>query len=372
MKLKQPRVEHVRLNHPLPWDVLDNRGQLLLCKGYVITDERQRESLLERGLYVDEEVLARYEQAQQQKERDFDPFWLWESIHKRLVLTLREHVTDTGFLKQLAQLSSEIESLMERDPDAGLFFMTRLDGDVYPVAHSLQTAFVGGLIARRMGASAGERATVMNASLTMNIAMIELQKELHKQRTPLTEAQRADIRSHPIRSWQRLESLGVASEDWLRAVAEHHESPDGKGYPKGLTKVSTPAEVIHFADRYCAMISSRATRKALPANKAARELFIAATNKGSSLGAIVVKELGLYPPGNYVRLANGEVGVVMKRGDLANTPIVCAIEDRKGVKYPEPVKRETAKPEYAVIDVVAPESVVVDLNPARLFGYQKR
>ncbi len=372
MKLKQPRPEHVRLNHPLPWDVLDARGQLLLCKGYVITDERQRESLLERGLYVDEEQLTRYEQAQAQKEADFEPFWLWESVYKRLVLTLREHVTDPGFIKQLAQIAGEIETLTDKDADAGLYFMMRLDADVYPIAHSLQTAFVSGLIARRMGASVAEKATLMNASLSMNIAMIELQKELHKQRTPLTEAQRADIRTHPIRSWQRLEMLGVTSEEWLRAVAEHHESPDGKGYPKGLTKISTPAEVIHFADRYCAMIAGRATRKALPTNKAARELFIAATNKGSSLGALVVKELGLYPPGNYVRLANGEVGIVLKRGEAANTPIVCAIEDRKGVKYPEPVKRETAKPEYAVIDVVAPESVVADLNPSRLFGYQKR
>jgi HD-GYP domain-containing protein (c-di-GMP phosphodiesterase class II) len=371
MKLRQPRAEHVRLNHPLPWDVLDARGQLLLAKGYVITDERQRESLLERGLYVEEELLTRYEQAQQ-KQTEFDPFWLWDSVHKRLGLMLKEHVTDADFIKQLILLGGEIETLTDRDADAGLFFMTRLEPDAYPIAHSLQTAFVGGLIARRMGASVAERATVMNASLTMNIAMIELQKELSKQRTPLTEAQRAEIRSHPIRSWQRLETLGVTSEEWLRAVAEHHESPDGKGYPKGIDKPTTPAEVIHFADRYCAMIAGRATRTAMPANKAARELFIAASKKGSSLGALVVKELGVYPPGNYVRLANGEVGVVMKRGELANTPIVCALEDRKGVKYPEPVKRETAKPEYAAIDVVMPDDVIVDLNPARLFGYQKR
>jgi HD-GYP domain-containing protein (c-di-GMP phosphodiesterase class II) len=372
MKLRQPRPEHVRLNHPLPWDVLDARGQLLLCKGYIITDERQRESLLERGLFVDEEVLTRYEQAQQQKQADFDPFWLWDSVHKRVGLTLREHAIETGFLKQLTQLSGEIDSLTERDADAGLFFMTRLESEAYPVAHSLQTAFIGGLIARRMGASAVERATVINASLTMNIAMIELQKELCKQRTPLTEGQRADIRSHPIRSWQRLETLGVTSEEWLRAVAEHHESPDGKGYPTGTNKLTTPAEVIHFADRYCAMIVGRVNRRAMPANKAARELFVAASKKGSSLGALVVKELGVYPPGNYVRLANGEVGVVMKRGELANTPIVCALEDRKGVKYPEPVKRETAKPEYAAVEAVMPDAVIVDLNPSRLFGYQKR
>jgi HD-GYP domain-containing protein (c-di-GMP phosphodiesterase class II) len=370
MKLRQPRPEHVRLNHPLPWDVLDARGQLLLCKGYVITDERQREALLERGLYVDDEQLTRYEQAQQKSE-EFDPFFLWDSIHKRLNLSLREHITDAGFLKQLAQISGEIESLTERDAEAGLFFMMRLDADVYPVVHSLQAAYVGGLLARRIGASAAERDTVMKAALTMNIAMIELQKVLQKQRAPLTEGQRAEIRSHPIRSWQRLEMLGVNNEDWLRAVAEHHESPDGKGYPKGLAKPSTPAEVLHFADRYCAMLAARATRKPLAPNRAARDLFIAASNKGSSLGAMMVKELGVYPPGHFVRLANGETGVVVKRGELANTPIVCALEDGKGVKYPEPIRRETAKPEYAVIDAVAPDTVIVDLNPARLFGYQK-
>jgi hypothetical protein len=372
MNLKQPRPEHLRLNYPLPWDVLDARGQLLLCKGYIITDGRQRELLLERGLYVEEELLMRYEQSQPRREPEFDPFWLWESIYKRLGLTLREQMTDATFIRQVAQLSSEIESLTDRDADAGLFFMTRLEGEVYPITHSLQTAFISGLIARRMGASADERATLMNASLTMNIAMIELQKNLHRQRTPLTEAQRAEIRSHPTRSGQRLESLGVTSQEWLRAVNEHHESPDGKGYPYGLAEVSTPAGVIHFADRYCAMIASRATRKALPANRAARQLFVDASNHGSPFGALVVKELGVYPPGNYVRLANGEVGVVIKRGQAANTPMVFAIEDRKGVKYPEPVKRDTARPEYAVVDAIASEDVIADLSAARLFGYQKR
>jgi HD-GYP domain-containing protein (c-di-GMP phosphodiesterase class II) len=209
----------------------------------------------------------------------------------------------------------------------------------------------------------------------MNISMIELQRVLQKQKAPLTEAQRADIRMHPIRSWQRLEALGVSNEDWLQAVAQHHETPDGKGYPSGASgsdKLSPLAEAVHFADRYCAMIVGRATRKALPANRAARELFIAATGSGSSLGPMVIKELGVYPPGNFVKLANGEVAVVIRRGPLANTPVVCAIQDRKGVKYTEPARRDTSQPEYAVTDSVASEGIVIDLNPARLFGYQKR
>ena len=371
MKLRQRLAEHIELHHPLPWDLMDSGGRVVIRKGSVIDDPRERETLARRGLYVDDALVDRAEAAPHRTLSETDPFWQWENVYQRLTLSLRESGPDPNFLNSITQIAGDIETLTEKDSDASLFVVARLNATRYAIAHSLQTALIAWMLARRMGMKASERNTLLKAALTMNIGMIELQKVLHEQEAPLTPDQKEAIRMHPIRGWQRLESLGVTDQTWLRAVAEHHETPDGKGYPGGRTMISPLAEVIHFADRYCAMIVGRAKRKAMPANRVARELFVAATSSGSKIGPLVVKEFGIYPPGNFVRLANGDVAIVIRRGSAVNSPVVSVIEDRTGYRYSEPVRRDTSVAEYAVTEVVAPEDVRCEVNPTRLYGYRR-
>ena len=48
-------------------------------------------------------------------------------------------------------------------------------------------------------------------------------------------------------------------------------------------------------------------------------------------GAALVKGLGVYPPGAFVRLASEEVGVVLRRGISATTPRVAIVTNRLGM-----------------------------------------
>lgn len=52
MKNFHSASSYLKLHEPLPWDVLDGRGQPLLRKGYVIDSQDQLEALLQRGAYV--------------------------------------------------------------------------------------------------------------------------------------------------------------------------------------------------------------------------------------------------------------------------------------------------------------------------------
>ena len=55
---------------------------------------------------------------------------------------------------------------------------------------------------------------------------------------------------------------------------------------------------------------------------------LSATAQGKFLpqtGAALIKEFGLYPPGCAVRLKSGEVGMVMRRGETASTPVVAVL-----------------------------------------------
>ena len=77
------------------------------------------------------------------------------------------------------------------------------------------------------------------------------------------------------------------------------------------------------ADLYTAKLASRERRAALTADDAGRQMF--SQDPGNSMTAALMKVFGAYPPGCYVRLASGAIGVVVERGPTVTTPIVACI-----------------------------------------------
>jgi hypothetical protein len=319
-----------------------------------------------------------------------DPFWQWEQIHLRVKMVLRQQiaglrssktedvrwmqlqeVTDPEFVDNVRKLATEIDELSGKETDANIFAITQLGLTGCPVTHSMRAAFVSSLVARGQGMSDAERQVLVSAALTMNIAMLDLQETLHKQEGPLNSVQRTAIETHPVRGREYLETFGVSNQDWLRAVLEHHEIAGGKGYPAKLAAVFPLAEVIQYADTYCAMTRPRGSRKALEPKRAAYKLFIAASAHKSSISASILKMLGIYPPGCFVKLSNGEIAVVVGRGPVEKAPKVCSLRDSKGAGYTTPLLRDTTAAEFAVVDVVAADEVKLPMSPSKLFGYEK-
>jgi hypothetical protein len=371
MRVKLALENYIKLNQPLPWDVLSAQGMLLLSKGTIPTDLRQLNTLIEHGAFVDADEYNRHlPTAPEPAPPPVSPFGRWDEIHQRLGNLLRRYQSEPQFIDKLIQLSGDIQSLAEKDSDAAIFAMMRLNQDNYPIAHALQVAVCCDIYAGFLQWDAAERSILVKGSLTMNLAMLDLQRVMAKQGEPPTPEQRAEINSHPTRARDWLKSAGVTDEAWLRAVAEHHETCDGKGYPQGIKEVFPAAEVINIADRYCALMSSRRGRDAMVSNKAARELYLLTTGSLQGIIARMVKAVGLFPPGNFVKLANSEIAVVVHRGEHANKPRVATVISPFGTKLIDPIFRDSAKAEFAITHVVPESSVAVQIDSARLFGYK--
>jgi len=71
----------------------------------------------------------------------------------------------------------------------------------------------------------------------------------------------------------------------------------------------------------------------------------------------LIKEVGLFPPGAGVRLANGELAVVLRRGEMAHLPEVCSVQTADGATLAQPVRRRTSEPAFKVLAAV-PRGVV--------------
>ena len=302
-------------------------------------------------------------------EKPKDPFLLWSSIHKRTGMLLRQHKDNPRFAQDLSELAGVIHWAMQQDQEIGTFEMMHGETMGYAIAHSLQTAFVASLAAGRLGWSESDRLTLVRASLTMNIAMLDLQNVLSLQTTPLTAKQRAEIDSHPLRGREILEAANVTSEDWLRTVEQHHVTLDGRDVPQDRTNLSQLACMVHYADVYMARISPRASRVAQPVNIAARELFMKAGGADNPYAAAIIKEMGLYPPGSFVKLANGDTAVVVRKGETAAAPQVHSLISADGWVFPDSKLRDTAKREFRITASVPLGDVMLSLDRAKLFGY---
>jgi HD-GYP domain-containing protein (c-di-GMP phosphodiesterase class II) len=368
LKLVQGQV---RLGEPLPWGVRDAQGQLLLARGQVIANDAQLQALLERGASVDiEEVRAAAKRAEAEaNKRPLSIFALWERTLWQLDRVLRSVADEPGFAQRASELAEYIVSLADRDPDIAIYMAVRQDPKrltIYALAHSVHCAMVARLVGQRLGWPEGKTLTLMKAALTMNIATLDLQGRLAAQGVPPTPAQIEQLRPHPVQGAQTLRAAGVDDAPWLDAVAQHHEKPDGSGYPQGLREIGELGTVLRHIDVFMAKMAPRAMRASMPIQLAERQLF--QEDGGGPVSASIVKEFGIYPPGEFVQLKSGEMAVVVRRSANARSPVAACITDRQGMPMVNTVVRDTAKPEFAIVSVVADKSLVLRVPPERLYG----
>jgi HD-GYP domain-containing protein (c-di-GMP phosphodiesterase class II) len=359
----------ILVGKPLPFGVRDELGHLLLAKGQVVADDAHLAALLDRGAYVDAEEMRVLRQAAVAKPaRKLTLFDQWEQMIWRLDGLLRS-TGEAGFAARVAELAVALLALQRHDPDIAIYMTMRQDSkrlSIYGLTHTLYCAMACSLAAARLGWSEDETLRIAAAALTMNLSIIELQGRLATQGNKPTEKQFERLREHPQAAVDALVAAGINDRLWLDAVAQHHERRDGTGYPAAIATPSELAVALRQADVLLAKISPRAERAPMPIQQAHRELF--ADDGGGPFAAALIKEFGIFPPGDFVQLKSGELAVVVRRGATAMVPEVAAITDRQGMPTVNTVRRQTAQPEFAIVGPAPDKRLVLRVVPERLFG----
>lgn len=367
--------QHVRLGEPLLWSVRDAEGHLLLARGHLITDAGQMAALLERGAFVDVEEVKNSVAAGAPKRTDPDKqrsntvFELWERALWQLDRLLRGAHETPDFAGKVEELALHLHTLIDRDTDIAIYLTVRQDPkrlSIYGLAHSVHCALIAVLMGRRLGWDESQVLCLTKAALTMNIAMLDLQGRLATQGVPPTPAQQQGIFEHPDKGVEMLRAAGVTDEAWLTAVAQHHEKPDGSGYPRKLKELSTLGNALRHLDIFIAKISPRAGRDPLSIQEAERQLL--QEDNGGPIAMAIIKEFGIYPPGDLVLLKSGEHAVVVRRTADARKPLVASITNRSGVPVTTTTHRDSSRPDFAIVSVVSDKALVARLLPERLYG----
>ncbi|GHD55144.1 HD-GYP domain-containing protein [Jeongeupia chitinilytica] len=290
------------------------------------------------------------------------PAQLIRAARHRLDALLADDLHDAPLATDVVNVAKAVQLACAQNRHVALAQILIDQRSAYPARHACDVATVVDLALAGLGRARTERLPVVAAALTMNIGMQALQTTLASQTTPLTPEQRETMQQHPQHSRDLLRLRGVADTLWLDCVLQHHEAPDGSGYPQQLhgDAIRFEARLLGLADRYCALLTQSAWRHAQHADAALKQSL--ADGVDAKLARLFTETVGVFPPGATVTLANGETAIVRETGPREDAPAVVAYLDRFGQTLSLPVPRDTALPAYRIHTVVDTATLALGAN----------
>jgi putative nucleotidyltransferase with HDIG domain len=186
--------------------------------------------------------------------------------------------------------------------------------DNYTFTHMVNVSILTMSQARALGIDGVPLRELGLAALMHDIGKVRTPTEILNKPEKLTDAEFAVMRMHVVDGAEILRRTPEMPAVAPVIAFEHHLRLDGTGYPFGVSRdgLNVGTMLCSIADVYDAMRSQRAYQQAFPSD---RILEVMKRNDGQQFDQNLVRRftqlLGIYPPGNLVRLDDGSIAVVM-------------------------------------------------------------
>jgi HD-GYP domain-containing protein (c-di-GMP phosphodiesterase class II) len=136
-------------------------------------------------------------------------------------------------------------------------------------AHSLDTARVAVSMLKVTGLRLSE-SDVTGAAVLHDMGKLHIPVAVLNKRGKLNAEERKLVETHVTISEDVILAMGdPLMSTYVQYVLQHHEMPDGSGYPLGLhlEQIHPIARIINISDRFMAMRDDRPYRMSMPVDK---------------------------------------------------------------------------------------------------------
>ncbi|HHX77671.1 MAG TPA: HD-GYP domain-containing protein [Firmicutes bacterium] len=315
--MRKAAVNRLKAGMVVSRTLFGREGQVLLKAGTKIKEKyiKSLKRLGITGIYVQDERLEGIETAEV----------VQDSTRQEARLLVKELINEMGRNKKgkfhcqqekkITRVVNQIveELLANKDIVVNMDDIRTIDS--YTFSHSVNVCILATLAAVKRDFNAEALQEIAVGSLLHDLGKVKIPDIILKKKGPLTEAEYAVIKSHPVYGRALLSESALCAETVLNVVYQHHERLGGQGYPQGLSgaEISVPAQITAVADVYDALVSERYYRKAYLPHQVI-EMFTswAETYFDVEVLRTFFSFLTAYPVGTHVKLSNGKSGLVIK------------------------------------------------------------
>ena len=194
---------------------------------------------------------------------------------------------------------------VSQNPTALLALTALKDYDNYTFTHMVNVSLLTMAQARALGIDGALLREFGLAALMHDIGKVRTPLEILNKPERLTKAEFAVMQRHPVDGAEILRTTPDVPTLAPIVAFEHHLRLDGTGYPAGVARSSLNLGTMlcSIADVYDAMRSQRKYQQSFPTD---RILEVLKRNDGNQFDRHLVRRfvqlIGIYPPGNLVRL----------------------------------------------------------------------
>ncbi len=274
--------------------------------------------------------------------------------------------------EKLVGLSRESASVFAGGQEILLHLLGDKNSDG-PQFHALNVMTLSMLLGKLSGMSEAQLADLALGALAHDAGKTRVPAHLLKTANR-AKHEEAFYRQHGAYGAEVAKESGVFNNAALEVITDHHEALDGTGWPNGKSKLSLSARIVALVDRYDRLCNPESPeREALMPTTALAKIFKTEIKQyDPALLSMMIKMLGIYPPGTIVQLNDGALGMVVCPGKESLRPKVL-------VYNPELPKEEAAtvdlsqEPDLKIEEALKPSSLPPDalvwLNPRKRLSY---
>ncbi|MBZ9611761.1 HD-GYP domain-containing protein [Rheinheimera maricola] len=241
--------------------------------------------------------------------------------------------------------------------------------------HSLNVSTLSMMLAKNLKLSAEQIKLVGMGALFHDIGKIKIPSQILRKTTALTQPEQNLLKLH---TKYGVDLVGLTDSFPLEAwpiIEQHHEYIDGSGYPKGLkeSSINPLAKIIAVVNEFDNLCHPTDVSKSRSPHHALSYMYRSMKGKLPEREMkVMIKMMGVYPPGTVVILSDQRLGIVMSvNSDSLLCPNVMVYDaDVPRLEAPiltlEPDKLSISK----VIKIQAlPQHIAEYLNPRAQVSY---
>jgi HD-GYP domain-containing protein (c-di-GMP phosphodiesterase class II) len=364
-------VSDLPVGSTLNFDIYDTRGQLLIARNTPLTEQiikglqRRNITVVYMGPPDDPSQTALAREAAIFKGRPDRQFYLalgqsnitanvsviakemaLESLKKAFYVLGPESAIDLDDVQDTCD--ELIEDLVgDEVTTLSIIDMYLVNPSLYH--HSINVTAIFASVCKALNLPADRVKAYAAAAMLHDLGRVLLRK-LARKNVP---AQVDVDRLHTEAAYKYLKGLGGLEEGPLNAVRNHHERYDGRGYPRGVDyrELGDYGQVLILANYYDKMTWDESREMKTGFHQAANYIIqLSRKLVDAHIVTAFLNVFGHHPPGSWVELSSGEVGMVVQANPFKpRRPVVHIFYDNEGSSLDEVISVDLSIPGMPVL-----------------------